>query len=197
MSIFFFAPSLVQWRNSVVSWISFQLLNNIHALDSVSIVSQVFPPPLLDYSEDRDGGALWHLSCHLTSPRAFFWRVCFWRWFDIWWASSFCIQTLGLKSYLNRSFIVWSLHGKLLWTESGSSPWMHLPPRQLLMLFPLNIPFGLQFTASSVLFSNYYLRRVCLVVLVLPKWEVVGRHLHENRRSVNRFLNCTINDEVF
>lgn len=89
------------------------------------------------------------------------------------------------------------LHCKLLLTESGSSQWMHLPPCQLLMLFPLNIPFGLHFTANCVLFSNYCLRRVCLVVLVLPKREVVGRHLHENSRSANRFLNCTINDEGF
>lgn len=35
------------------------------------------------------------------------------------------------------------------------------------------------------------------MVLVLPKREVVGRHLHENSRSANRFLNCTINDEGF
>lgn len=90
-----------------------------------------------------------------------------------------------------------SLHCKLLLTESGSSQWMHLPLCQLLMLFPLNIPFGLYFTANCVLFSNYCLRRVCLVALVLPKWEVTGKDLHENSRSTNRFLNCTINDEGF
>lgn len=29
----------------------------------------------------------------------------------------------------------------------------------------------------------------------IAKWEVVGRDLHENSRSVKGLLNCTINDE--
>lgn len=58
MSVFFFTPSLLQWRNSVVSWVFFQLPNNVHARASVPNIPQVFPPPFLDYSGDRDGGAL-------------------------------------------------------------------------------------------------------------------------------------------
>jgi len=58
MSIFFFTPSLLQWRDSVISGIFFQLPDNVHAMAHVPNISQVFPLPFLDYSGDRDGGAV-------------------------------------------------------------------------------------------------------------------------------------------
>lgn len=42
--IFYFTPSFLQW-------------------------AQVFPPPFLGYSGDRDGGAPLQLSCQVTSVR--------------------------------------------------------------------------------------------------------------------------------
>lgn len=41
MSIFFFTSSLLQWRNSVISWIFFQLPNKIHAMVNVPNILQV------------------------------------------------------------------------------------------------------------------------------------------------------------
>lgn len=82
-------------------------------------------------------------------------------------------QPSVLKQYWCWNVLLWSLHCKLFLTESGLSQQMHLPPCQLLMLFPLNIPFGLHCTANYVFFSSYCLRRVWLVELVLPNEKLL------------------------
>lgn len=128
------------------------------------------------------------------------WNAYYWRWFDVclcfWWASSFCNWYYdGNNIWIKFQSLIFTLQNLL--TEFSSSKWMHLPSCQLLMLFPQNIPFGLHWTAKCILFSNYCLRRVCLVLLVLPKWEAVGMELYVNSRSANRFLNCTINGKGF